>query len=66
MPEDMYDRTNWTQFGNYGIDLSCYVKQSAWRKKRMNKFHSIIWNYYYLKTDNRNIRLAQMANKNPL
>jgi mannosyltransferase OCH1-like enzyme len=65
MPENMYNPRNWTQFGSYGIDISCYVKQSAWRKKKMNKLFKIIWNYYYLKTDNRNIRLAQMANKKP-
>ena len=60
MPENMYDRTNWTQFGKYGIDISRYVKQSAWRKKKLNKLQQIIWNRYYLITENRNIRLAQM------
>ena len=62
MPEDMCDRSSWTQFGRYGIDISRYEKQSAWRKRR-NKLYQAIWNYHYKKTENRNIKLAQIKHK---
>jgi len=63
MPEDIYDRKNWSQFGNCGIDLSCYEKQSAWRKKKRNIFYRRIWNYWYSKTNNKSIKLAQRDKK---
>ena len=55
MPENMYDRKNWNQFGRYGIHLM----NSAWRRKR-NRLYRVIYNYHYSRTENRNIRLAQM------
>lgn len=60
-PTNIYDKSNWTHFGNYGFDLSCYSKKSAWRKRTRNKIHQIIWNYCYLKNDVKNIKLAKMT-----
>lgn len=57
-PEDIYDRRYWNLFGRYGV----HIMTSSWRKKR-NKLHQAIWNYFYLKTENRNIRLGQLRHK---
>lgn len=64
MPENIFDPSNWTRFGSYGIDISRYLKQSAWRNKKRNKMYQKIKNYYHKKIEKNNIKLAQIANKN--
>lgn len=62
IPGNIYDKKNWSQFGNYGIHFSGFEKQVDWRKKK-NIFYRKIWNYWRSKTYNKNIKLAQRDKK---
>ena len=57
MPKDIHDRANWNKFGEYGI----HVTQDSWKKRR-NKLHNFILNYWGRRIQNRNIRLSKNSN----
>lgn len=54
-PEDIYDKNNWNHFGRYGVHLM----GSAWRGKR-NILRQKLINYFFLRTEMKNIRIAKL------
>lgn len=56
MPGSIHNRENWNRFGKYGI----HVMLSSWRKRR-NPFFNLIWRYWRLYIENRNIKISKKA-----